>query len=49
MTNLCPTGPQSKNRQIVVNPKEMYFEANLIECNSDAKFLGIREMNEKFL
>ena len=23
-----------------MNPKEMYFEANLIECNSDAKFPG---------
>ena len=33
-------GPQSKNRQIVMNPKEMYFKANLIECNSDAKFPG---------
>ena len=23
-----------------MSPKEMYFEANLIKCNSDAKFPG---------
>ena len=40
MTNLSLTGPQSKNRQISLESKGNVFEANLIKCNSDAKFPG---------
>ena len=44
--------PQDLNRKTdksVMSPKEIYFEANLIESNSDAKFQDIREMAQNFV
>ena len=44
--------PQDLNRKTdksVMSPKEIYFEANLIESYSDAKFQDIREMAQNFV
>ena len=44
--------PQDLNRKTdksVMSPKEIYFEASLIESNSDAKFQDIREMAQNFV
>ena len=50
MTNLCPRKTSiEKTDKSVMSPKEIYFEANLIESNSDAKFQDIREMAQNFV